>query len=344
MPIINEERLSKLIKDGAKQNIWFLFGDDTFLKDLYCEKLVKTVVSEGLKTFNFRAFNDDEADITEILASTDILPVMSERTCVLVRNFPLASLRKDELEELEDGLKNMSETTVLIFFYNTINIEYGKKDTPKLTDAVNLFMKYGVCARLDRRTPERTAKLLTTRAKDRGTQISQEDARYLVDTVGGDMQTVQNEFNKLCSFADGKPVTRKMIDTVCTKSIEASVFDIGKSIFSGETDRAYKILNELLRQKTPLQSVLGAMASAFVTAYRYKLALNADRSPAEFKEAFKYNGKLDEFSRFVRGARLSSLKECVELLLEADIKSKSSSVDAASLLTELTAKLSAAVC
>ena len=121
MAPINEEKLAKLIKDGVKQNIWLLFGNDIFLKDLYCDKLVKATVNESLKAFNLRVFNDEEADIGEILAAADILPVMSERTCVLVRNFPLASLRKDEIAELENGLRDMSETTVLIFFFGTIN-------------------------------------------------------------------------------------------------------------------------------------------------------------------------------------------------------------------------------
>lgn len=343
MAPINEEKLAKLIKDGAKQNIWLLFGNDTFLKDMYCDKLVKAAVNESLKAFNFRVFNDEEADISEILAATDILPVMSERTCVLVRNFPLASLRKDEIAEFENGLRQMSETTVLIFFFGTINFEYGKKDFQKWTDIINLVSKYGICAELNKRTPERTAKMLVTRAKDRNTQISAEDARYLVDAVGGDMQTVQNEFNKVCSFADGRPVTREMIDTVCTKSIEASVFDIGKCIFGGDTDRAYKLMNELLRQKTPLPAITGAMASTFVNAYRYKLALNADVSPAEFKEAFKFYGNLSEIAPFVKAAKLSTLKECISILLEADTKSKSTSTDSAVLLTELTAKLAAAI-
>ena len=78
---------------------------------------------------------------------------MSERTCVLVRNFPLASLRKDEIAELENGLRDMSETTVLIFFFGTINFEYGKKDFQKWTDIVNLVSKYGICAQLDNPIP-----------------------------------------------------------------------------------------------------------------------------------------------------------------------------------------------
>lgn len=343
MPVINEDKLSRLIKEGVKQNIWLIFGNDTFLKEFYCDKLVKSVVDDSLKTFNFRCFNDDEADVDEIIAATDILPVMSERTCVLVRNFPLASLRKDELAVLEKGLKQMSDTTVLIFLFNTISIDYGKRDAQKWTDAVNLVMKYGVCARLDKRTPEKVARLLVSRAKERNTSISFEDALYLTETVGGDMQTVQNEFNKLCSFADGKPVTTVMIDEVCTKSITASVFDISKKIFCGKTDDAYRIMGELLRQKTPLQSILGALASAFATSYRYKLALNENRSPSEFKEAFSYNGRLDDFSSFVRSSRLSSVKKCIEIILEADVKSKSTSVDEAALLTELISKLAVAV-
>ena len=32
MAPINEEKLAKLIKDGVKQNIWLLFGNDIFFE------------------------------------------------------------------------------------------------------------------------------------------------------------------------------------------------------------------------------------------------------------------------------------------------------------------------
>lgn len=343
MPLINEEKLAKMLKEGIRDNIWLLFGNDTFLKDLYCEKLTDAVVSGSLKAFNLRVFNDDSADMEEILEACDILPVMSDRTCVLVRNYPLASLNKESTAAFEAGLKNLPETTVLIFFFNTINIDYGKKDERKWTDIVNLVMKYGVCARIDKRTPERTAKMLVSRAKQRNTEISQEDARYLTEAVGGDMQVVQSEFYKLCDYADGRPITRAMIDEICSKTVEASSYDISKCILSGDTDRAYKIITELLHQKTKKEYLLGSIASAFVNSYRYKLALNANKSVSEFKEAFGIKTQLGELGQFVRKTKLSDIKKCIDILLEADVKIKSTSADEYALFTELTAKLAATV-
>ena len=43
--------------------------------------------------------------------------MMAEKTCLLVRNYPLQDLKKEQLARLEQMLDNLQETAVLIFFF-----------------------------------------------------------------------------------------------------------------------------------------------------------------------------------------------------------------------------------
>ena len=165
---------------------------------------------------------------------------------------------------------------------------------------------------------------------------------YLINCVGEDLQVILNEFNKVCAFSCGEPVTKEMIDITAVKSVEASVFDISASIFSGETDKAYKILNELLRQKTAASAIIGALGSAYVNAYRLKVALNADKTVNDFASQFQYKETKYSFGKispFVRKSTLSSIRKALNILSEADVKSKSSRISEEMLLTELISKL-----
>ena len=227
-----------------------------------------------------------------------------------------------------------------IFFFASSNIPSGKN--AKWDSIVKLFDSLGCVVKIEHRTAAKTAKLLVSRAKEKGTSIDLESANYLINCVGDDMQTVLNEFNKVCAFSCGNPVTKEMIDITAVKSVEASVFDISSSIFSGDTDKAYKILNELLRQKTGASSIIGALTTSYVNAYRLKVALNADKTISDFAGEFQYKETKYQFGKispFVRKSTLSSLKKALNILSEADIKSKSSRVSEEMLLTELISKL-----
>ena len=138
-----------------------------------------------------------------------------------------------------------------------------------------------------------------------------------------------------------------MIDATAVKSVEASVFDISAAIFSGKTDEAFAVANELLRQKTELQPMLGALASAYVDIYRYKVALNAGRGYSDFAESFGYTGKLSyrfkKIEAFARQSSIASIRRAIDVLSEADVRSKSTRADPAILMTETIAKLASCV-
>lgn len=340
MPLTDEDMFRKMLKSGITDNKFLFCGDDDYLKEFYCNQLISKTVDESLMFFNFHKYEDEEADLETIFADAENFPVMAEKTCLLVRNYPLESLGTSAFREFENNLRNIPDTTVMIFYFSTSAIPSGKNAT---WDAVTkLFSECGTVVKIEHRTPAKTAKLLVSRAKDKGTSIDYETALYLVDCVGEEMQTILNEFNKVCAFSCGKPVTKEMIDITAVKSVEASVFDISTSIFSGNTDNAYKILNELLRQKTPASSVIGALGSAYVNAYRLKVALKADKTVSDFAEKFRYKETKYTFGKiapFVRQTTLASLRKALNVLSEADVKSKSSRIAEDMLLTELISKL-----
>ena len=340
MPFIDEDMLAKMLKGDITENIFLFTGDDDYLKEHYCNMLTSKTVDESLMFFNFHKYEDDDTDLDTIFADAENLPLMAEKTCLLIRNYPLDSLSAKALGEFSEKLKNVPESTVMIFYYNSSVLPSGKNT--KWDAVIKLFDSVGSVVKIEHRTQGKTAKLLVSRAKDRGTSIDYDTAMYLVSVVGEDLQTVLNEFNKVCAFSCGQPVTKEMIDETAVKSVEASVFDISASIFSGDTDKAFRILSELLRQKTPASSIIGALASAYVNAYRLKLSYNSDKQISDFASAFQYKETKYTFSKiapFVRKSSVAALRRALDVLSEADVKSKSSRISEETLLTELISKL-----
>ena len=343
MALLEEDGLAKLLKTDCGDHIFCLFGDDGYLKDYYCGRLVDKTVDETMRLFNFHVYQDGDTPLDDIFADAENLPMMAEKTCLLVRNYPLDELKKDELKAFEKKLADVPETTVMIFFFNTREVVYAPKKSGKWNNVVSLFVKYGQAVRLDHRTPAKIAAMLVKRAKNRDAAIDLPEAQYFVACVGDDMQTLLNEFNKLCAYAGGQKITREMIDATAVKSVEASVFDISAALFSGDADRAFAKANELFRQKAELQPMLGALASAYTDIYRYKAALNAGRGYTDFAESFGYTGgysyRFNKIADFARKSSIASIRRAIEVLAEADVRSKSTRADPQILMTETIAKL-----
>lgn len=346
MPM-DEERLSAVIKSGNLPHMWLLYGEENYLSAFYADKLTALTVDGALKVFNFHVYEGDDADLGEILETAQLLPAMSEKRCILIKDLPFHQMNKADAAAFLEALADVPDTTVLILLYTKLVFSAKNKEDSKWLPLIRRFEELGAAAELTRRTPAKTRQMLIRGAKSRGTSISPELADELVSVVGDDITNLLNEFNKLCAYADGQPITKEMIDAVAVKSVTASVFDVSAAILGGNTQRAFDLVKELLRQKTPVQPIIGALGLTYVNLYRCMTAKAEGYTPDSFADAFGYKGNYNyTFSKlapFARRCTLPQIRRSVEILTDADVKSKSSAVDPETLLTGLLATLAGAL-
>ena len=88
--------------------------------------------------------------------------------------------------------------------------------------------------------------------------------------------------------------------------------------------------------------ILAVLSSAYVDLYRVKVALESGVAPFQLSQSFPYKGKefrLRNAERDVRNMSMEQLRQSLRLILEADIRLKSSRVDNRVILEELIAQL-----
>lgn len=320
MPLIDEQTLKGQIKENKFQTSYLIYGSEAYLKQYYANLIASKCVSKDMEGFNLRKFDaENNNDIRELMEATDTLPVFSEYTCTLMKNFALDSMYSQDKTVFEEWLKNMPETTVAVFWQDTTEI--NPKKNAKWKSVIELFNKYGAVLCLDTMDRNSLAKTVAGGLKKRGKEIDRVTAFYLIDTVGDDLNILLNEVDKLANYCQGESVTKADIDAVCIKSLEANVFDLSKSLVGRNLSRCYHILNKLFEDKEKPEMILGALCGNFIDMYRVKLSLSSGKS-ADYLKAF-YNYKNTEFKlrnaqRDCSRIELSSLKKCIELLSEAD--------------------------
>lgn len=338
MILTGEDALKKHIKQNTPARLYFIYGDEDYLKSNYSLLLASKITDTSGSGFNFYQFNS-EMTFDMFYEACESLPMMADRICVFVKDLPLNKLTDAEIKDYEKLLSNLPETTTVIFSMVTVPVD---KNTVKWKNIIDMFSKYGVCAELSKRNMQSMIKMLVSRAEQAGCSISSQNAQYLINAAGDDLNRLLGEFDKLCAYASKREITADMIDKVAVRSVEASVFNIAKAINSSDGDKAYKLLSELLKQKTDPTLIVGVLAGEYADLYRMKMSDKYGGSLREISTEFSYKNKefrLKNASRLCKNYSEKRIKKIMETIADTDIKIKTSGADKTMILEELIAKL-----
>ena len=341
MQLCDEASVKKHIKEGNFAPLYFIYGDESYLSTFYANNLASSITDTSGMSFNYYYFDSETINFDAFYEAAETLPVMSDRLCIFIKDFPFLKTSAEELKQYYEYFPRIPSTTTVIFLMATTEVDV--KQNAKWKTVLDETGKNGVIFCLSKRSDSQVADLLVRSAGKRNTSISRETAEYFISVVGNEMTVLLNEFDKLCSFSGGNEITRSMIDEISIRSVEASVFDLTTAINSGRSDRAFEILNELLKNKTEPTMIIGTIAFGYVDIYRAKVAAANSGSTREVVGAFSsYKNKtfrLDKAANSARNLTLPQIKELLDAVSEADIKIKSFSMNNTVILEELVAKL-----
>ena len=337
MAEFDEKQLKAHIKSCDFLPVYLFCGNEAYLKKYYSDTLAEKAVSKDFFDFNLQTFDGKGIDIQEIIDAAIMMPLMSDRRAVVVRDLKLEAMNDGDFTLLKDYLENPSESTVLIFLQTADDFSLLK--AKKIADIIK---RQGAVCQLNKRSGNDLIKPLISSASKQGCVLTADGAHYLVSVVGDDFNVLINELSKVCHYAAGGEITKKHIDEVAVKTDEARIYDLTKFLLMKNFDKAYEVLGILLRQKTQPEFILGTIVGAYVDMYRAKVSLACGKGAEELSEAYGY-GKTA--FRLKNGARDSSrididtLRKCIDVLAQADIKLKSGRDNPAVILEQLMVRL-----
>ncbi len=339
MAQIGEQEIKAMIKSSDFSNAYFIYGEESYLKEFYVNKLKDKIVDKAFETFNFHSFEGKDTSLDDILKDAQMLPMMSEYNFILVCDYPFDKSKSD-VKMISEFLEDVPETTILVFWYNAVAVDVRKNSAYKAV--LKAFDKAGVCVNLEKRSDAEVARLLVSGAKKRGSALDINNAKYLISVSGNDMKILLNELDKLSYYAQGGEITKDIIDDIATKCLQARVYDLSKSVVAGNYDKAYVVLDTLFAIKEEPIVILSVLGGVYVDMYRVKCAKTAGCSYDDVAKHFNYKGRefaLRNASRDCAHLSENQLRNSLDAIINTDVKLKSSSVNPRLLLEELIIKL-----
>lgn len=340
MPIIKEAELKNTLKPEKLLPVYILFGRDSYLKKLYSDKILKLVTTPD-DVFNYNKF-ETGCDLQEVSVSVDQMPFMADKRFVEICDFDFEHASKSDLDRLNEILKDVPDTTVLILRFDAIEID------PKSSKFNNLVKSAqqsgGVAVDLGFRSKAELSKMLTDAAAKRGSVMDRSVADYLIELAGDDINTLSNEITKLSNFKKGEKITRETVDLVSVKTVEASVFKLAEFILNCDATSAVKLLDELLFMRIEPIVILATVSSVYIDIMRVHSAKSSGLGIKEVAEIYpSYKSKMFVLEKASRHLNKSFDSKKIHLSLmalkEADEKLKSVKIEPRIILESLIIKL-----
>lgn len=327
MPEINETTFRDRLTKDKLCGLYFLYGDEKFLIRRDMQRAEKKLSASDFPEFNYNEF-PHSAGVDDIADAVTALPFMAERKCVTVSDLNVEALSSAEQSKLSELLESVPDTTTLIFFLPTLEINVKK--SAKWRAFLKAVNEHGCSVPYARRGEGDLVKYLIKEAEKSGSALTKPRAEKIIRYAGNDLNVLSNEIAKLCAFANGSEITDEQIETLVTKNLETTVFLLSNALVRGDYSKAYGLLDLLLYQGEKPITILSVLSGAYIDMYRVRAAIESGKTsmaPAEYGDYGGRDFRLKYAERDMRDLSLETLRRCMGLLLECDLSLKLSTGD-----------------
>ncbi len=314
--LYNKTQWREALEKGA--SVYYFYSSDPFLARTAAEKTLAELAAatDGEVT----VLDGPAPSVEEMVMAAGTISFFGTRRIVSMPNLQPASYGEKDLEEVCDVLASTENATFVMF--SVFTEERGQlkigKQAKKL---IALCEKEGYAAQMVHPGPQQLRALLRQRAREQGTELSENAAAAMLERCGQDMFLLENEVDKLAAASGYTEITPALVVEMGTRNLEADVFDMVRCVTSRNAARACEMLEVLLRLKTDPIAITAALASSFVDMYRVKAAQAQKLDYNRVYKDFGYTGKptrLQISGRNASSYTLAQLAACLEVLAELD--------------------------
>ncbi len=350
--ILTPEALAVEIKKGALGSYIF-FGEEDYLKSHYRDEIYKSIMEEGLDTFNYfpisfsPAVQTREAAMSRLADTVIAVPMMQEKKLIVASDLSPTTLSKELLEALAKALKhaNESDDTVLILYCRTDELEADYK-----FETSTLYKKLAPAAKFVRFDLQPRGKLLSWTKRHFSSEIiliSDEAAGILIDLTAGRMTPLSFEIEKLICYAKyvkgGEPprIDENDVLRIAVPSAQDEVpFAMLNAAQSWKLAEILSVLETAREQREEPISVLARLSRIYLDMLMIKTASDAAMSPSDIAKMMKMKDfRVTKYLASVQKVPLSVIENAVLLSYETDRALKSTSADPWLLLDTLAVKI-----
>ena len=252
---------------------YIFYGEESYLREYYLGELRKKLVPAGFEEFNYHRLEGKDLTVQALTEMAEAMPMLSERTLIVVTDFDIFKLGEEQREKLIALLEDIPPYCCLVFVYDTVAYK-PNKTMKKLCKAIGDHVQ---AVEFRAQDSNDLIAWIARRFRALDKEIDRQTAEYLIFTCGGLMTGLVPEISKIAAYAKGKAITQKDIDDVADLVLSAEVFKLSDAVLQGNYDLAASILGDLLKMQTEPIMILAALGSQLRRIYTARLAIDSGK-------------------------------------------------------------------
>ncbi|MCD6177154.1 MAG: DNA polymerase III subunit delta [Candidatus Cloacimonetes bacterium] len=310
----------KNFHDQKPQSVYYVFGQDNYLKDIVLSEISKRFKSSDSESFDSIILHADTDSAVKALEQLEMIPFMAKFRFVVLKNFD--SMKAPDKMLIAEYIQNPVPTSILV-------LTAGKID--ERTKANKIIS--GKAIKIICRSPYDSAEILrwlNNELKKRKIFMDNDSKELFTRSIELNYQFAVNELEKLIIYTKGRGniTVDDVIETV-GKSRTNKVYDLQNEIGKRNLKNSLMILENMITNNESAVFVIIMLSTFFRTLWRIKALQKNNLSNIEIENRYlpevfyKYR---KDYLTFARKYSKTSIREIFSLLLQADIDAKSLSL------------------
>ena len=307
----------EIIKDIHQKQfkpIYFLMGEEPYYIDKICEAIEKYALTEEEKSFNQSILYGHDVKIKDVVGEAKRYPMMAERVLVLVKE---AQHLGNKWEDLESYAANPLHSTVLVFAYKGKKLDKRTKTYKSISNAGVIFESK---KEYDNKIPDWIGKNLNAR----GYQTTPKAVQLLAESLGSDLNRIDNELSKLeVIVPKGTVVDDLVVEQNIGISKDYNNFELINALRDKDFKKAMKIQKYFAAdpKNHPLVLTLGLFFNYFAKLMIVHQA--KDKTPNSLASLLKISPYfVKDYQTGAVNYDLKKLGRIIRYIKECDFKSK----------------------
>lgn len=300
-------------------------------------RMCKTALRKMLKTdlpehddMNYVEVDMGKERLLDLANECLALPLGYDKKAVVAENFYYLEksktkpklLKGDETESLIAFFNNPDPAILLYILVYAENLDDSSELYKALKDGGAKFNVVGSF------TPDQWPTVVVHFFEKRGISIEPGAVSELVERVGGDYSTFLNEGQKLVSYSNGEPITKKVIETLVSQPLEDDMFQLSNALTRGDKKRAFSVYKDLKVKNIRGITLMNSLAKQLTFLHQVQYLNNQGLSSQSIaKELGCSVGRVNASLYSVRKMKENSLEKGIESLYEAQLSVMSGKTD-----------------
>ena len=328
--LINYFELEKHIKAGDIRNAYVFFGTDENLIKHNIQLITDKVINPEIKELNYVRIDGDKADFQTLENACETLPVMSDKKVVEIYRADFldekvcnSKKEKDKMfTQVLEYCKNIPNHCILILYiiFESERYKPGRK--------IEKIDKVSCTVRVDKLKGEMLRKKVKELFLRRGKNIERSELVLFCNEVDNNMNIIENEVEKLCSYTEGREIKKEDIYEMLPQKNDKDIFNLVDLLSQKKIKNALDVLHELIFKGEKITYILFMIQRQFKLLLDIKIGIQSGKNKENLIRELKLHPYVCEKMMLQsKKFEIDQIEKILEICLETENRIKSMSTN-----------------